>query len=53
MAINQAVFAFGPATFGWLRDSTGNCVAAFALAAIAQIAAAAIVDSGRLGRREG
>jgi MFS family permease len=47
MAINQAVFAFGPATFGWLRDWTGNYVAAFALAAVVQIAAAVVVGSGR------
>ena len=47
VAINQAAFAFAPAVFGWLRDQTGNYVAAFLAAGAVQIAAAAIVVSGR------
>ncbi|MDI1287745.1 MAG: MFS transporter [Reyranella sp.] len=43
VAINQAVFAFAPAIFGWLRDATGSYIAAFCLAAAAQLAAALIV----------
>jgi MFS family permease len=46
-AINQAIFAFAPAVFGWLRDQTGSYAAAFLVAGAAQIAAAAIVASGR------
>ncbi len=42
-AINQAVFALAPAVFGALRDLTGEYVVPFAVAAIAQIAAALIV----------
>ncbi len=42
-AINQAVFALAPAIFGALRDLTGEYVVPFAVAAIAQIAAALIV----------
>lgn len=47
IAINQAVFAFAPAIFGWLRDATASYVAAFVLAAAAQIVAALVVVSGR------
>lgn len=50
VATNQAVFAFAPAVFGWLRDATGSYVAAFCLAAAAQLAAALIVVAGRTGR---
>jgi len=46
-AINQAIFAFAPAIFGWLHDRTENYVAAFALAGAAQLLAAAIVLIGR------
>ncbi|WP_421998272.1 MFS transporter [Reyranella sp.] len=45
-AINQAVFAFAPAVFGGLRDLAGGYIAAFLLAAIVQILAAAIVAGG-------
>ncbi|MDB5489562.1 MAG: hypothetical protein JWQ58_3277 [Reyranella sp.] len=51
VATNQAVFAFAPAIFGWLRDATESYVAAFCLAAVAQFAAALIVVAGRVGRR--
>ena len=51
VATNQAVFAFAPAIFGWLRDTTENYVAAFSLAALVQIAAALAVASGRMVRR--
>jgi cyanate permease len=51
VATNQAVFAFAPAIFGWLRDATESYVAAFCLAAVAQVAAALIVVAGRTGRR--
>ena len=51
MATNQAVFAFAPAVFGWLRDATESYIAAFSLAAVAQVAAAVIVVAGRTGRR--
>ncbi|MFI4999027.1 MAG: MFS transporter [Reyranellales bacterium] len=50
MAINQAVFAFAPAVFGWLRDATESYAAAFALAAVAQIVAAMAVAAGRTSR---
>lgn len=46
-AINQAVFAFAPAIFGALRDLSATYVAAFVLAALAQVAAATIVLCGR------
>jgi cyanate permease len=46
-AINQAVFAFAPAIFGGLHDRTENYVAAFVLAAAAQLLAASIVVTGR------
>lgn len=46
-AINQAVFAFAPAIFGVLHDLSTNYVAAFVLAAVAQLAAATIVLGGR------
>ena len=46
-AINQAVFAFAPAIFGWLRDLTEGYVVAFLVAGVVQILAAAIVAWGR------
>lgn len=46
-AINQTVFAFAPAIFGWLHDWTENYVAAFLLAGGAQLLAAAIIVAGR------
>lgn len=46
-AINQAVFAFAPAVFGWLHDRTENYVAAFVIAGAAQVLAAAIIVAGR------
>jgi MFS family permease len=46
-AINQAIFAFAPAIFGWLHDRTEDYVAAFSLAGTAQLLAAAIVVAGR------
>lgn len=46
-AINQAVFAFAPAIFGILRDSTGSYVVPFLAAAAVQALAAAIVVLGR------
>jgi cyanate permease len=51
VATNQAVFAFAPAIFGWLRDATESYVAAFCLAAVAQLTAALIVIGGRTSRR--
>lgn len=51
VATNQAVFAFAPAIFGWLRYATESYVAAFCLAAAAQLAAALIVVAGRANRR--
>lgn len=47
IAINQALFAFAPAAFGWLRDLTDDYEAAFLLAAAAQLLAAAVVVLGR------
>jgi predicted MFS family arabinose efflux permease len=46
-AINQAVFALGPAVFGVLRDATGTYLVPFMLAAVAQGCAATIVMIGR------
>jgi predicted MFS family arabinose efflux permease len=46
-AINQAVFALGPAVFGGLRDFTGNYVVAFLMATAAQLVAAAVIAYGR------
>jgi predicted MFS family arabinose efflux permease len=46
VAINQAVFAFAPATLGILRDFAGNYVLAFALVAALQAISAAIVLAG-------
>ena len=51
IAINQAVFAFAPAVFGWLRDATGSYGAAFSLAAVVQVSAALVVVWGRTSRR--
>lgn len=47
IAINQAIFAFAPAIFGWLHDFTASYVVAFLVAAGAQVAAAAILVWGR------
>jgi cyanate permease len=47
IAINQAVFAFAPVIFGWLHDFTASYVAAFLVAAGAQVAAAAVLAWGR------
>jgi MFS family permease len=46
-AINQAVFAFAPAIFGALRETTAAYTMPFALAAAVQLAAAATVLAGR------
>ena len=46
-AINQAVFAFAPASFGWLHDLVGSYIAAFLAAVAAQAVAAAILIYGR------
>ena len=46
-AINQAVFAFAPVSFGWLHDLDDSYIAAFLAAAIAQAVAAAIIAYGR------
>jgi cyanate permease len=46
-AINQAVFAFAPAIFGWLHDLDGSYIAPFLTASALQTAAAAIVAWGR------
>lgn len=46
-AINQAVFAFAPAIFGALRDSTGSYVVPFLVAGGVQTLAAAIIFLGR------
>jgi predicted MFS family arabinose efflux permease len=46
-AINQAVFALAPSSFGWLHDLDGSYIAAFLLAATAQAVAAAIIVWGR------
>jgi predicted MFS family arabinose efflux permease len=46
-AINQAVFALAPASFGWLHDLDGSYIGAFLLAAAAQTVAAAIIAWGR------
>ena len=46
-AINQAVFAFAPAVFGWLHDLVGSYIAAFLAAVAAQAVAAAILIYGR------
>lgn len=51
VATNQAVFAFAPAIFGWLRGATESYIAAFCLAAVAQLVAALIVVCGRTSRR--
>jgi predicted MFS family arabinose efflux permease len=46
-AINQGVFAFAPAIFGMLREATTDYEVPFAVAAILQVCAAAIVLAGR------
>jgi predicted MFS family arabinose efflux permease len=43
IAINQATFAFAPAVLGMLRDLGGGYALPFAVAALIQLAAAAIV----------
>jgi predicted MFS family arabinose efflux permease len=47
VAINQAVFAFAPAVLGAARDIAGTYMAAFAIAAAIQLAAAGIVVAAR------
>jgi hypothetical protein len=47
VTINQAVFAFAPAVLGALRDFEGGYVWPFALAAVVQLASAAIILIGR------
>lgn len=42
-AVNQAVFAFAPAVFGFLRDMTGSGGASIVLAAIIQATAIAVI----------
>jgi hypothetical protein len=49
-AINQAVFAFAPATLGLLRDFAGWGGAPMALAALVQVGAAIVVLTGRVPR---
>jgi hypothetical protein len=46
-AINQAVFAFAPFAFGVLHDVTGGYAVTFSVAAVFQLAAGAIVLTGR------
>ena len=46
-AVNQAVFAFAPFAFGGLHDLTGSYSVAFSAAAVSELAAGAIVLSGR------
>jgi MFS family permease len=46
-AINQAVFALAPGLFGWMRDLTDGYLAAFLIAGVVQILAAAILAMGR------
>jgi cyanate permease len=47
IAINQGVFAFAPAMIGALRDATADYQLPFALIAVTQLLAAAIVLLGR------
>ena len=47
VAINQAVFAFAPAIIGAMRDMTADYQRPFALVAVAQFVAAAIILLGR------
>jgi len=47
VAINQTVFAFAPAVFGWLHDLDGSYIGAFMVAAAGQVIAAAIITFGR------
>jgi MFS family permease len=49
-AISQLVYAFGPATFGWIRDGTGGYAAPFALAVGLQMTAALLLLAGRPSR---
>jgi MFS family permease len=46
-AVNQAVFAFAPAMIGILQETFGGYAVPFLLAAAIQIAAAAVVVTGR------
>jgi cyanate permease len=46
-AMNQAVFAFAPVSFGWLHDLDDSYIGPFLVAAAAQAVAAAIVAYGR------
>lgn len=47
IAINQALFAFAPAVFGFLHDLTSDYIVAFLLAAAAQVLGAAVIVAGR------
>jgi predicted MFS family arabinose efflux permease len=47
-AINQAVFAFAPVIFGLLSEVTGGYEIPFLIAAAVQVAAGAVVISGRV-----
>jgi cyanate permease len=51
VAINQAVMALGPVTFGMLHDATNDYLLPFSMAAAAQVVAALILLAGRRGRR--
>jgi len=51
VAINQAVMALGPVTFGMLHDATNDYLLPFSMAAAAQVVAALILLAGRKGRR--
>jgi MFS family permease len=46
-AINQAVFAFAPAIFGLLRETSDGYAVPFMLAAVVQVVAAAVIFLGR------
>jgi predicted MFS family arabinose efflux permease len=46
-SINQAVFAFAPAIFGALRETTDNYTFAFLFAGVLQIVAATVILGGR------
>jgi len=51
IAINQGVFAFAPAIIGAMRDTTADYQVPFALIAIIQLLAAAIILLGRRSTR--
>jgi MFS family permease len=46
-AVNQALFAFAPATFGILREVSGSYVVPFLTAAVVQVLAAFLIVLGR------